>query len=181
MPDQYQRELFGEFKKEKGNIRRIADKMTRGQHKLSINAPLENIVLAAIVVMMCIIAAFALGVERGKRFAPKTAKPAVKTEAAERQPESAKPKPVGEAKPVPAEKREAEKNLSYTIQLVAYGRMGLAEGEKQKLLSKNVCAFIIHSGNLYHVCAGNYASVAEAKKDLEKFGKRYKGCFVRKR
>lgn len=68
MSGEYQEELFDEFKKEKGRFKKIADKIIRKQPKFYIHLPMENIVFAAIIGIMCMVVAFALGVERGKRL-----------------------------------------------------------------------------------------------------------------
>ena len=67
MSTEYQEELFKEFGKQKGNFEKIADKITEKRKKLYVHAALENVIFAAIIVIMCVVVSFALGVEKGKR------------------------------------------------------------------------------------------------------------------
>jgi len=92
MTTEHQNELFREYEKKRGGIEKIAEKITEKRKRLFVTVALENMVFGAIVVIMCIVTAFALGVERGKRLeqarAPETkespgtlaAKPRVKLE-----------------------------------------------------------------------------------------------------
>ena len=70
MASEHQDELFKEFSKKKTGLEKIADKITEKRKRLYITVPLENIVFTSIVVIMFVVAAFAFGVERGKRFLP---------------------------------------------------------------------------------------------------------------
>ena len=187
MSGEYQKELFGEFKKEKGKFKKITDKITKRQQKLYMHVPLENIVFAGIVIIMCIVVAFALGVERGRRFGPsatleekesleeKIILPEIEISATERKTPDAEDR----AAPKGLEPKSEESYKPYTIQLISYKQKALAEKEKNRLLNKKVDAFIISSGSWLQVCAGNYVSTKEAKKDLEGFRKKYKSCFIR--
>jgi len=175
MPDEYQEELFEEFKKEKGKFKKIADKITQRQPKLYIHLSLENIVFAAIIGIMCMVVAFALGVERGKQLAPPAA--AARKEAVVARKEAVLPE---DEKPA-MKKEPSDTGGAFVIQLISYAKKRPAEIEKKKLLDKGIDAFIIPSGKWYQVCAGGYRNTEEARKTLEGFKKDYKGCFIRKK
>ncbi|UCD55238.1 MAG: SPOR domain-containing protein [Candidatus Omnitrophota bacterium] len=185
MPAEYQKELFEEFKKEKGKLRKIADKITRRQPKLYIHISLENIVFAAIIGIMCIIVAFALGVEHGEKQLLFEVRP--RTILSEVEPVKAEEALVLEKESAVSEKEalihdtdaSGEKN-AFAIQLISYTQSGPAEKEKKRLLDKKIYAFIIPSGKWYQVCAGGYSDINEARKALEEFKEDYKGCFIRK-
>ncbi len=168
MADEYQKELFEEFEKEKGKLKRIAEKIGQAQHRFYLHISPENVVFAAIIAVMCIIIAFAMGVERGKRLTPLTT--AHRIEAAPPAEEPAPKAPVFEA---PAG--------IYAIQLISYKEKRLAEIEKRKLSGKKIEAFIVPSGEWFQVCAGSYADIESARAALEEFSKDYKGCFIRKK
>jgi len=172
MTGEYQKELFKEFQKGKGKLKKIADKVTGRQRKLYLHATLENVVFVSIIVIMCIIVAFALGVERGKRLGLQ-----VTPQPASQAPE----KPANFTKPVKAnieKKREPED--PYIIQLISYKTKSRALGEKSALAERKINAFILPSGKWYQVCTGGYESVKDARKAMEAFKNDYKGCFVRK-
>jgi len=172
--DEYQKELFEEFGKEKGKLKRIAEKIGERRHRLYLQISPENAVFAAIVVLMCVIVAFALGVERGKRLTPQSRARRVEKSAPKKKPEAKKePEVKTPAPPVKAG--------IYAIQLISYKKKQLAEKEKRDLSGKNIEAFIVPSGEWFQVCAGSYADIESARKALEKFSKDYKGCFIRKK
>ena len=187
MTSEYQKELFGEFKSEKGKLKKIADKITQRQHKFYVNVPLENMVVGVIVAIMCIIVAFALGTERGKRLAERDSKKSVMKKTVTESPKVDKvaaipaPVPLNEVEKVLPEEKIQSAELPYTIQLIAYKKEEIAQKEKNKLLNKDVNAFIIPSGSWYQVCAGSFGTVDEAKKAMASFKNDYKGCFIRRR
>ena len=165
MADEYQKELFEEFGKEKGKLKRIAEKIGGRRHRLYLQISPENAVFAAIVVLMCVIVAFALGVERGKRLTPQSRARRVEKSAPRKKPTPAPPVKAG----------------IYAIQLISDKKEQRAEKEKRDLSGKNIEAFIVPSGEWFQVCAGSYADIESARKALEKFSKEYKGCFIRKK
>ena len=181
MADEYQKELFEEFGKEKGKFKRIAEKIGQRQHRFYLHISPENAVFAAIIAVMCVIVSFAMGVERGKRLAPLAV--------AARRIEEAPPAKEPEAKKKAETKKEPEIKAPsrgtpagiYAIQLISYKKKRLAEREQRKLSGKNIEAFIVPSGEWFQVCAGGYADMREAGRALEKFSKDYKGCFIRKK
>ncbi|MFH1380994.1 MAG: SPOR domain-containing protein [Candidatus Omnitrophota bacterium] len=180
MNEEHQKEFFKDFDQKNGKIKKISDKITERRKKMYINLGLENIIFAIILVIMCVIAAFALGTEHGKRI-------------------SSKPMPqkifVKNDEPIPAfiendglmEKDETEpdrnkkelESARYVIQLISYTDMASAVKEQNKLLNKNIHAVIIPSGKWYQIRVGGYNNIKDAKKALEEFSKDYNGCFIR--
>jgi len=188
MSREYQDEFFGEFKEEKGKIKKITDKITQGHKKLYLNLPAENIVFAVIIIIMAVVIAFALGVERGKRLAKAKVDSRTAYEEASAREDKVRMTPVEIAAEEIKESKEEkatllkaqEKSKPYTIQLISYKKEQRAVYEKDRLLKSNVTAFIVPSGDWYQVCAGGYENIKEAKRALENFTKKYKGCFIRK-
>jgi len=194
MKGESQSEFFQEYKEEKGKFAKIADRITKRQERLSVHLPLENAVVWVIIFLMCVIVAFALGTERGKRLAvlegvegetiPAVPLRAEVKEIARSEKEHI---PVKERDARPAETvtevlpSESERGGLYAVQLVSFKKAGKAYEEKNKLLNKKVGAFIIHSGNWYQVCAGGYSSFDEAKKALGNLKEDYEGAFIRNR
>lgn len=190
MPDEQQSEFFKEFLRKKGGIEKIAEKITEKRKRFYINLPLENIVFGLIIAIVCVIVAFALGVERGKRLIPIAAaangdrpypdtilhaKSPASTETVSAESVSDEPIPL---KPVSV---EPAPETRYTIQLISYTQQKPALREKKELLSKKIDAFIIKSDKWYQLCAGGYNDMKEASAALKKFKKDYKGCFIRNR
>ena len=198
MFDESQKELFEEFKKEKGKIERIADTIARKRKKTYLSFSLENLVFILIVFMLALIVAFALGVERGKKIG-QDIEPVVlesvyvsgeydtvSSEGYLKPPELGIEAPLPETFELPLEpsvpeKKEAlPKERLYTIQVISYKQKDLAEKEVRKLSAGKVEAFVIPSGNWYQVCAGRYRNTDEAKKELLALAKEYNGSFVRR-
>ena len=69
----------------------------------------------------------------------------------------------------------------YTIQVVTHRKKEFAEAEVSRIRKLGYISFIIPSGDYFQVCAGQYASKEEARKDLGVFSSKYKDCFLRHR
>jgi len=189
MPTEHQNELFKEFERKKGGFEKIVDRIGEKRKKLYLNLPLENVVFAAIIVTMCIVTAFALGVERGKREAgarenissrEKSLPASENTDSIELGPiEVGKTGNKDDAAGEVAEPSKSPDTERYVIQLISYKEIRRAMREKKYLARSNVVASIVKSGNWYQVCAGGYKNIKEAKTALDEFKKKYKGCFIR--
>ena len=198
--DAVQHELFEEFeapKRKKAAIRGILPK-----NYMLVNVTYEQLVSAAIAVIMLMVFLFSLGVERGKRMitAERIIQPQRQAEAKKEEPlkNAALDEQAGEAaseakktqvplqpavvKEIPAgeEKKTASGEL-YTIQLIAHKSKKSSQEEMTRLEKKGHKPFIIVGGGYFQVCVGEYKDANEAKKDLSEFKKGFKGCFVRKR
>ena len=187
MSNEYQKELFEEYKQEKSKFEKIVDKINVKRKKLYLHAPLENAVFAVIITIMCVIVAFALGVERGKRLIVKSVDEEIEVSTPVQSVPQIELGPIEVGKPKEEEPAKAPNATDvtnaakrYTIQVISYKQKNLAEAEKNKLLNKNVNAYIIPSGSWYQVCAGGYDTVEKAKEALIKIEKDYKGSFIRK-
>ena len=179
MAGEYQKELFGEFEKEKGKIERIAERITRARRRPYIHMPAENAIFAVIVVVMCVVVAFALGVEKGKRIAAPKKTESGKT-VREAGPEAQREEIAVKDENVKKAARE-EINRLYTVQLISYRRKAPALRERDRLRAGGHEVFIIESGNWFQVCAGSYGTAGDARVAQKDFLKEYKGCFVRKK
>ena len=171
MPDERQRELFDEFEKEKGKFKQLAEKISHKRKDRYVHAPLENVVFLGIVILMCAVVAFALGVERGKRLV----EPVPEAENVSLPAEVAAPQI--ELNPIEITKSSSKGN--YAIQLISYKKRERAEAERDALLDKKIDAFITESGKWFQVSAGSYATVKEAETAQKEFGIQYKGCFIK--
>ena len=172
---EYQKELFDRFKEKKPKLKRFTEKIPK-RNQLYVRAPLENIVIVAIVFILALVVAFALGIESGKSKA---------TQSEKRKTQSEELSSAGETeqyvRTIAQSPKEATKTRGpYTLQLISYKEKPLAEKEKNNLLMKRKDAFIIPSGSWFQVCVGSYANKEEAREDMRNFSGRYKGCFIKK-
>lgn len=180
-PEESQQELFQEFTGETRKKERFPS-LQRPQKPLLISTSIEQIILASILLILAGCFVFFLGVIRGRALGEQARKPAVAAQ-------EVKPRPAVAPAPslVPAAPlllpRTAALDLTkpYTIQLVTYKKRDLAEKEVTALRKSGYYSMIIPSGDYFQVCAGQYASKEEAKKDLKILGSRYKDCFLRRR
>lgn len=172
MPAEHQNELFQEFEKKKGGLEKIADRITERRKKFYATLALENIVFGIIIIIMCFVVAFALGVERGKRLVPAPVEIEKATVAIA---------PVAAPEPVLIEPVSVEPapRARYTIQLISYKREKRALREKKELTKHKIDAFITKSDNWYQLCTGSYKDMKAAKEALASLRDRYKGCFVK--
>ncbi|MBN1354040.1 MAG: SPOR domain-containing protein [Candidatus Omnitrophica bacterium] len=199
MPTDHQEEFFEEFTKEKGKLEKIADKIAQ-RRKPYAYLPFENIIFAVIVVIMCAIVSFALGVERGKRlatasYAKSKSSPKVEVGAAKIQlgtieigheSDAAVPAQASVSEPAPKEEKtdvsvgREPKEAMYAIQLISYRKRDIAEREERRLANNGIKTFILTSGKWHQLCAGNYKNMEEAKAAMQKFKTEFKDCFIRK-
>ena len=173
---EYQKELFQEYNRRRTSLEKIRDKITR-RRRMYIHVPLENIVFITIVGIMCVIVAFAFGVERGKRLA--------KIVTAFNDEDISLPEIEIKLEAVKHEEREKESasiaDKPYTVQLISFKDERRAIEERDGLLAEGIDAFLIPSGNWYQVCAGYFDSMNDANSKLKSFSERYVGCFIRRR
>ena len=186
--EESQKELFQEFS---GDIKKTDrfPALARSQKPVLVSTSVEQIVFCGILAILVLCFMFFLGVLRGKSLgnvqAPETkpvslARP--QSSLAVMTPLPAPPIAVVPAATKAVEMtRAADPSRPYTIVLVTYKKKTLAEKEVAALKSGGTSAFVASSGDYFIVCAGQYANIAEAKKDLKVFGARYKGCFLKRR
>lgn len=179
MFEEKQRELFSEYENEKERIFRFIKKKDAIGAKMAIIVSREKIIFLTIGLILVVILAFSLGVERGKRIKEKIAVDLEQDE------ETAQLQKI-ELEPVTAKKIETippspKKEGLFTVQVVSYKQKELAAKEMEILKRKYSDAFIIQNGQYYEICVGNFSSRQDAKQVVNDLNKRYKDCFIKKR
>ena len=188
-----QQELFKEFSEKSSRHERLPS-VAKTQKPILLSTNIEQIILAAILLILSFCLIFFLGVLRGKALtsvssagvtpgvAPTLTAPIsqVATDVAAVPQKTAAP---ANLYLVTASGTQNPRNLNkpYTLQLVTYKKKDLAEKDVAELRRRGAVAMIITSGDYYQVCAGQYLNKEEAKKDLKLFSLRYKDCFLRRR
>ena len=180
-PKEAQQELFEEFSTTPKKPERFPQ-LSRSHKPILISTNVEQSILAGILLILAFCGVFFLGVVRGKSLSKPAAEPELRT-----LPVAVKPTRVSAPAAVsPAVPRAAQPVLEapskpYTIQLVTHRKKEMAEAEMNALRARGIYSFIIPSGEYLQVCAGQYASKEEAKKDLARFSGKYKDCFLRRK
>jgi len=200
-----QKELFEEYEKSQRSARHFQEILPK---RLSFVVTLETAVFLGIGILMAMVLAFALGVEKGARqvVAPEVLEekaaaqavpsarptPLVKTtptgitktdksaKIAERPAASAFKPPVtqGMKKPAPA---PLAPTGTYTIQIATFRNRQSAEEEAARLKKSGYTAAIALSGEFYAITVGNYAFRVDAERDLKRLRPAYSDCYIRKR
>ena len=189
-----QQELFSEFSQESQRPQRFPS-LAKSHKPILFSATMEQILLAGILLILVMCFVFFLGVLRGKSL--RMERPAsaaapvarVVTAPAAPAPVAIQPVvvsqtsvPVATAASATRPKLTVDDPLKpYSIQLVTYKQREYAEKEAKGLRRVGFFTTIIPSGDYYQVCAGQYASSDEARRDLVYFSSKYKGCFLRRR
>ena len=184
MTNEYQRELFEEFKKEEPALKKLAKKVLPQKRPHIIQIPLEGGIVSAILVLLLLIIAFAIGVETGKKQEA-VAKQEVIDIAAKVEESSEKVvlyKEEQVREPEVVEKVEEEPiDRPYTIQLIAYKDKRRARAKVKDLEAKGDKATIIERKGWFQICVGSYLNKQEAEKDLRRLSSIYNGCFLREK
>lgn len=204
-----QQELFGEFASKEARRPDRFPSLNRAPKPIPIYASIDQIILVSIILILLGCFVFFLGVLRGKSLAsqeplkpatqktravstvplqtrpvaPQKAlapKPAVSQTAA-MQASTLNPKTPVQTKPPATVPSAEDLTKPYTIQLVTFKKQDMAEKEVAMLKKRGFYSFIIPSAGYFQVCAGQYASKDEARKDLKSLTSRYKDCFLRRR
>ena len=170
----------------------------RAQKPILFSTNTEQLLMGGILLILALCGVFFLGVIRGKAIAASGASfsqavsgPAVMV--------AAPPQPVRTAvvqsnaiqiaqtppavRPAVQAPKQPLPNASkpYTIQIVTHRKKELAEAEMNGLREQGLYSFLIPSQGYFQVCAGQYASKDEAKKDLARFQAKFKDSFLRRR
>jgi len=138
----------------------------------------EKMILVAIGAIIIAVAAFALGVEKGKRLAmPQQQQPVVSRLPVASVPQQAQaaiqPKAVSSTV-------AAVPQQGYTIQLASFKNSGLARKEAEALKKRGFTPFIALKGNYSILCVGNFNSKENAKPLLSEIKKIYPDSFIRR-
>ncbi len=172
-----QQELFQEFSSTPKHSERFPT-LAKAQKPILISTTIEQILMVSIVLILTLCGVFFLGLLRGKSLRPS----AVPVVAAIRRVQPTKVSVVPVQKPsIPTGVSIPAVQKPYTIQLVTHRKKEYAETEANAVQKLGITSFIIPSGEYFQVCAGQYASKEEAKKDLAFFQSKYKDCFLRRR
>lgn len=178
-----QQELFEEFSPAPKRGPERFPSIARSHKPILISTTLEQILMTVIVAILILCGVFFLGVLRGKAIQPAQPRAAVR-----RIPQPVRPvvsAPIRMSPPLPArpmatpEASTAQK--PYTIQLVTHRKKEYAENEAATVRRMGYPSEVVADGEYYLVRAGQYASKAEAKKDLAFFSSKYKDCYLRRR
>ncbi|NQT22621.1 MAG: SPOR domain-containing protein [Candidatus Omnitrophica bacterium] len=179
MKSEYQGELFKEFTRKESSLKKLSQKMLPKRRPHILQVPIEQVISAAILVIVGLIVCFALGVEKGKREVISVLKneriKAIETIETIRASQTEVVETEESVIVQPAVKEEKP----YTIQLISYKGKRAAEEKAAKLKTEGIEAFLIYNDKWYQVCSGSYANKEEAEKDLKKLSKKHKGCFLR--
>ncbi len=187
-PKETQQELFQEFSATPKKPERFP-LVSRTQKPLLFSTNTEQLLMGGILFILALCGVFFLGVMRGKALSSQPLTEAPLRQEAPVRTVVTTPRPVPAAAPAaPAQVRAqapaaqaAIPSKPYTLQLVTHRKKEFAEAEMNALRTQGFYSFIIPSGEYFQVCAGQYASKEEAKKDLARFSAKYKDCFLRRR
>ncbi|MBI1976409.1 MAG: SPOR domain-containing protein [Candidatus Omnitrophica bacterium] len=191
----YQEELFREFSPgapgARGRFRKEAVFSAK-------TVSFEQILFGVIGVLIALVLAFSLGVERGKQVTKNyeilsfpVARIITPAPAAEEKKEAIAQQPMEETKqPVFTLKNEEKETKvsavvkndekGYTIQVVTYRDKKSAERLIGEFRTKGQKSFMLPKGELLAICIGEYPTSSEATKAAKGFKKQFPDCFVRK-
>lgn len=188
-PRETQQELFEEFSDSPKKTERF-QQISRSQKPILISTNTEQLIMTGILSILVLCAVFFLGVMRGKGLSAPILEPVsaprpaqeLSLPAPKKTPLAQAPVRESAAKPrAVATQPGTIPSKPYTIQLVTHRKKDLAEAEMNALRGQGFYSFLIPSGEYFQVCAGQYASKEEAKKDLSRFAAKFKDCFLRRR
>ena len=141
---------------------------------------LENTVVLAIMMVMTVVFAFSLGVEKGKKSNP----PSITPINLVRQQRSF-PKESDVSFPerkIVAGGLASEKtlNFSYTIQVASFKDEAYAQKEASALKRKGLDAFVAEKGDYRIVCVGKFRNKDQTNLLVPKLKRKYTDCLVRR-
>ena len=179
-PKESQEELFPEFSPLPKKPERLTA-FTKTHKPLLFSTTLEQMLMVSIVAILVLCGVFFLGVLRGKALRP-LPQPPVRLRSAP----APSPLPLNTTPAAPAPVRLAAvpattSDKPYTIQVVTHRKREYAENEVAAVRKMGYFSFVITRGEYFYVCAGQYASREEAKRDLALLATKYKDCFLRPR
>lgn len=149
----------------------------------------QSVIVIFICTIMLLVAAFTLGVEKGKlvaRNTPSVSVPAVAgTAAAVAAPVTAEAVPAAtsqtaQATPVAAVPEAPKATGGYAIQIASVKSESAAKKLAETLTKKGISAFTRSAGSYIVVLAGNFGKREEAQASLRELKKTYTDCFIRK-
>ncbi len=177
--------LFG-YEKKEGLVKR----------RQMITLPVDTLVLLSVVMVLLLVIAFSIGVERGRKIAKRTGKEEISTEgtmialATEEvvKPKKRRAKPKEKVvqkqrviQPVTktVEMKEATEK-QYLIQVASYLTMEAAEKEAEKLKKGGYPVKIEQKGKYIVLFVGEFSARNRAEDNLQILRKTYHDCFIRR-
>ncbi|MFQ5952061.1 MAG: SPOR domain-containing protein [Candidatus Omnitrophota bacterium] len=150
-----------------------------------VRVPTEYTVIIAIGILILMIVAYAVGVERGKRIqAAQLAKERLpKAQVLENKRVTTTTRvtePEKKEQAAPVATKTIEKAQAYTIQLASFKNEDSARAEIVKLKKMGFKASFSKKGSWYQVYIGGYRNMEEALEARKKLVKYYKDCYIRK-
>ena len=178
MDNKFQHDFFGDHNRE-GDPRKLGFLSKYSKHRLlpHLRVPIEYVVVAGIVMLVLVIIAYAIGVERGKRvqLGKGQDRAVTKTQVVVNKDVTVKPS----VRPVV--KSPAKVSVSnYMVQLASFRDLKMAKQEAEKLRKKGYSVSYKKSGTWYQIYAEGYRSMDDAEKAKKELAKYYKDCYIRK-
>jgi septal ring-binding cell division protein DamX len=185
MNKKFQRDFFGDnYREKEAGLSGYLSKYSKHRLLPHLRVPTEYIVIAGIGMLVLVIIAYAVGVERGKRV-QLARRP--KEQASKAQMLANKEVTIVETtKEVISKTEKPEIKLPakpvgsiYTIQLASFKELNAAKREAEKMKKRGFNIAFKKSGSWYLVYAEGYRSMEEAKKAKKELAKYYKDCYIR--
>jgi len=208
--EKFQYDLFGEnFNSNNKTRPRRGGKYSKQRFLAYIRIPIEYSVIIVIGVLIVVIIAYAVGVEKGKRMfllctfadaehrnipgpdVQREELPEKKKEVLTKIPEPAHEevaaKSVQEDKPEEPVDRKRERieeepgeTKEYEVQLASFKKSGFADKEVAKLKTKGIKARSVKKGVWYRVSVAGYKTIEAAKAAKKELIEDYKDCYIRR-
>lgn len=157
-------ELFEDFSEPRQPKLRFRKKFWP-QQKMTLVLPYERAIFGLIALIMVLLIAFALGMERGRHTYGYIARESpIKIEHA----------PIE----LVTEKKE-EKLGFFTIQVATFTKQDLAQLEKERLIKGGFDASLAKSDKYIQICVGHFKSKKDAEGELKRLKAMYKDCYIR--
>ncbi len=153
---------------------------------LRLRVAYEDLIFAALGLVLLLLGGFCLGVERGKRLAtdgpvPIPTVPAVSPVAREELPAVAAALPVAPGQVERATVRISElSGIQYAIQLASYLDSKAAAAEAQRLTRRGFKAQVVRQGKYYELRVVGYRSREQAMTPLAALRRTYRDGFIKR-
>ncbi|MGB2598826.1 MAG: SPOR domain-containing protein [Candidatus Omnitrophota bacterium] len=186
MKNKFQHDFFGnEYRDREEQRFPFLGKYSKHRLLPHLRVPTEYIVIAGIGMLVLVIIAYAIGVEKGKRF---RAKEYVERDEPETQSIVNKEvttttkasRPAEKAPEEPVKPPEKSPGAIYRIQLASFRDLAMTKREIEKLKKRGFDVSFEKKGSWYQVYAEGYGSMEEAGKAKKELAKYYEDCYIRR-
>jgi hypothetical protein len=180
MDNKFQHDFFGDLQREReARKKRFLSRYSKHRFLPHLRVPTEHVVVTVIAVLVLVIVAYALGIERGKRISLEETR---KSEPSDTQVYiNEEVTPITQAPEISAEKPSEEAaGPAYMIQLASFRDLSTAQDETEKLKKEGFNAMLEKSGSWYRIYTEGYRSRAEAEQAKKELDKYYKDCYIRR-